>query len=147
TNRGPVEHSFDVEGALCARRGAGGVVSGLLYAARNRDVSRISLALNAADRVAAERFLAEGKGVLQAPVGLERLASRLVSVPEAIYHRYYDGFSNRMLWFVQHSMRRARAMAESSLRRNWQRGYLEVNAAVADAVVAELRTSGEPTPT
>ncbi|MBF6592601.1 MAG: hypothetical protein IVW57_18995, partial [Ktedonobacterales bacterium] len=50
TNRGPIEHLVGPDGRPVARRGAGGVVSGLLCAARERPVSWISVAMTDTDR-------------------------------------------------------------------------------------------------
>jgi trehalose 6-phosphate synthase len=142
TNRGPIEHSFAPDGNFHASRGAGGVVSGLLWAADDRPISWISLAMTDADRSLAEQL---GNGTIESPAGMTQLTSRLVSVPADMYQRYYDGFSNRVLWFAHHGMLRSDAVtAESHL--DWAYGYYPVNEAIAKAVVAELRTSGEMTP-
>jgi trehalose 6-phosphate synthase len=142
TNRGPIEHNFAPDGNFHARRGAGGVVSGLLWAADDRPISWISLAMTDADRALAEQL---GNGTIEAPAGMTQLTSRLVSVPADMYQRYYDGFSNRILWFAHHGMLRSDTVtAESHL--DWAYGYYPVNEAIAKAVVEELHTSGEMTP-
>ena len=146
TNRGPVEHAFDDNGSPVAHRGAGGVVSGLLCAAQERPVSWISLAMTPADRAVAQQL---GDGAIHAPTGLDLLSSRLVNVPRQAYHRYYDGFSNRALWFAQHGMAHLPGLDlpdGPSLRADWDEGYVSVNRAVAGAVVAELTASGAATP-
>lgn len=142
TNRGPIEHAFGPDGLPAASRGAGGVVSGLLCAAQDRPVSWISLAMTEADRAVADAQ----PGGIEGPAGLERLASRLVALPEDIFRRHYDGFSNRILWFVLHGMAPLRKPAESTVRDAWERGYVPANQAVARAVVAELRRQGARTP-
>ncbi len=142
TNRGPIEHAFGPDGQLTVTRGAGGVVSGLLGAAQERPVSWISLAMTEADRAVAARR----PNGLQSPAGLEMLSSHLVAVPEDMYGRYYDGFSNRILWFVLHGMDPLRKPAESTIRDNWERGYVPANTAVARAVVADLHRQGTQTP-
>ncbi len=142
TNRGPVEHAFGADGSFQAQRGAGGVVSGLLCAVQDRPVSWIALAMTDADRAVAEEI---GKGTLDAPAGLTNVSARLVSVPAEMYQRYYDGFSNRILWFAHHGLLRPDTFtAESHL--DWAQGYRPVNKAVAQAVVDELNASGETTP-
>lgn len=155
TNRGPVEYTFAAGatgatgatgGSPVAHRGAGGVVSGLLCAAQERPVSWISLAMTPADRAVAQQ---RGDAPIEAPTGLELLSSRLVSVPEQAYHRYYDSFSNRVLWFAQHGMCSMPGFAlpdASTLRADWDEGYTAVNRAVAGAVVAELAASSATTP-
>jgi len=142
TNRGPIEHSFGPDGSIRSQRGAGGVVSGLLWAAEDRPISWISLAMTDADRAVAEEV---GNGRLEAPAGLTQLTSRLVSVPPDMYQRYYDGFSNRVLWFAHHGMlHRDTVTTESHL--DWAYGYSPVNEAIAQAIIEELHTAGEMTP-
>src|SRR5215471_13261851 len=53
TNRGPIEYTFAAHGGVQPHVGAGGVVSGLLCAARERPVSWISVAMTDADRAVA----------------------------------------------------------------------------------------------
>src|SRR5262249_38107447 len=53
SNRGPVERHFGPAGAPAARRGAGGVVSGLIAALGGRPATWISLAMTEADRAVA----------------------------------------------------------------------------------------------
>jgi trehalose 6-phosphate synthase len=143
TNRGPIEHHFGPDGTPLAERGAGGVVSGLLCAASGRAVSWISLAMTDADRAIAAQL--EG-GTLDSPAGLDTLTSRLVPVPELAYRRHYDGISNRVLWFAQHGLRHAHPASLAVMRRDWETGYVPVNRALADAVVAELSARGATTP-
>ena len=76
---------------------------------------------------------------------MTELTSRLVSVSAEMYRRYYDGFSNRVLWFAHHGMLRPDAVtAESHL--DWAYGYRPVNEAIAQAVIEELDACGEMTP-
>lgn len=143
TNRGPVEHHFAPDGTPIAKRGAGGVVSGLICAAHERPVSWISVAMTDADRALTE---ADGQAVFEAPAGIANLTMRLVHVAAETYHRYYDAVSNRMLWFAQHGILRSRVAAAARSRANWDEGYVAVNEALAEAVVAELRERGGDTP-
>src|SRR5262249_6745876 len=145
TNRGPVEHHFDVSGQPQARRGAGGVGSGLLCAARGRRVPWISLVMNEADRSAARQW---GGDVFAMPGGMAGVAARLIPIPPATFWSHYDGFSNRVLWFLQHGMLTSldHQMHAAELRACWERGYVAANASIADAVVAELRAVGEDMP-
>lgn len=139
TNRGPIEHQFAESGVPVAQCGSGGVVSGLLCAARGRAVSWISVAMTDADRALAQTH---GEAVIAAPCGLDDLTARLVYIPERTYSRYYDRVSNRLLWFAQHGISHAHIAASPSTREHWERGYVAVNRALADAVVAELEAGG-----
>ena len=140
TNRGPIEHEFDRRGHSVAHRGAGGVVTGLISAAEGRNVTWIALAMTDADRIAARNQKASQHPLSEAPT----LHPVLVSVPQMAYHRYYDGFSNRILWFTQHGM--AHTLKISTLRAYWEDGYKAVNQAVADKVVDSIRAAGSATP-
>ncbi len=145
SNRGPVEHAFDPDGSPQAIRGAGGVVSGLLSAIGQHPVTWIALAMNDADRAMAR---VRGKAAIQGADDLENIALRLVDVPQATYSRYYDGISNRILWFAQHYLLQPTAARQfgQRTRKDWEQGYRAVNEAVADAVLAELDVQGTETP-
>jgi len=136
SNRGPVEHGFDADGAPVASRGAGGVVSGLLCALEDRPTTWISLAMTDADRA-----VASGGIPVRAPDELSELRLRLVDVPAERYRRYYEGISNHVLWFLHHYLLDGSGAWLGSKRtaRDWRDGYCAVNDAVADAVLAELR--------
>jgi trehalose 6-phosphate synthase len=108
-------------------------------------VTWIALAMTDADRAVAR---ARGKAAIQGPDDLENIALRLVDVPEATYGRYYDGISNRLLWFAQHYLLQPTATRQFSerTRKDWEQGYRVVNEAVAVAVLAELEAKGTATP-
>ena len=142
TNRGPVAHSFGSDGSISVERGAGGVVSGLLWAAEDRPISWISLAMTEADREIAQQA---GHDSIEAFAGVTELTSRLVSVSPKMYRRYYDGFSNRILWFAHHAMLRPDSVTKES-HMDWAYGYRPVNEAIARAVIKELDASGAMTP-
>ncbi|MGE5335071.1 MAG: alpha,alpha-trehalose-phosphate synthase (UDP-forming) [Nitrososphaerota archaeon] len=145
SNRGPVDHSFDEDEIPIAQRGAGGVVSGLVSAVGQRPTTWIALAMNDADRAVAR---ARGKATIPDAPELANIALRLVDVPAATYERYYEGISNRILWFAQHYLLRPTGSARFSAhtRRDWETGYRVVNETIAEAVIEELRASGVSTP-
>lgn len=134
TNRGPLEHRFGPDGLPQAQRGAGGVVSGLLCAAEGRRVTWVSLAMTDADRAVVCRPAWQG----EAPgAGLERVVSKLVDVAPEVFRGHYDGFSNRVLWFLQHGLEEALERNPERLWAWWGGGYLPANGAVAEAVARE----------
>lgn len=145
SNRGPVNFERDPEtGALVGSPGAGGVVSGLLSATQGRPVTWIALAMNEADREFARMHANQAAPALDA---FPNIALRLVDTPQTVYRRYYDGISNKVLWFTQHYLLQpgvspvsARAMAD------WEEGYRTVNEAVARATLREMELIGERTP-
>jgi trehalose 6-phosphate synthase len=97
----------------------------------------------------ADRILARvrGKAAIQGSDDLENIALRLVDVPQAAYSRYYDGISNRILWFAQHYLLQPTAPRQFSERthKDWEQGYSAVNEAVAEAVLAEMEAQGTAT--
>jgi trehalose 6-phosphate synthase len=145
SNRGPVDHYFDEDEMPIAQRGAGGVVSGLVSAVGQRPTTWIALAMNDADRAVAR---ARGKATIPNAPELANIALRLVDVPAATYERYYEGISNRILWFAQHYLLRPTGSARFSdrTRRDWDTGYRVVNEAIAEAVIEELQANGASTP-
>jgi trehalose 6-phosphate synthase len=96
SNRGPVTFEITPEGERRQRRGAGGLVTAVSGALREREGLWIASAISDEDRIVA------AEGPVTAVLGETRLTVRLVSVPEKTYAAYYDGFSNRILWFVHH---------------------------------------------
>jgi trehalose 6-phosphate synthase len=145
SNRGPIEYVAGANGLPEARRGAGGVVSGLLSALEQRPVTWIALAMTEADRVAAARARNTG---IHAPGGVGNLDLHLVDIPPRVYQSYYDDISNRLLWFAQHYLLRptAPSLFSARVRARWNNGYRAANRAVADAVVATLERRGPHTP-
>jgi trehalose 6-phosphate synthase len=145
SNRGPIDYEFDEDEMPIAQRGAGGVVSGLVSAVGKRPATWIALAMNDADRAVAR---ARGKATIPDAPELANIALRLVDVPAATYDRYYEGISNRILWFAQHYLLRPTSSTRFSARtrRDWETGYRVVNEAIAEAVIEELTSSGTATP-
>jgi len=157
SNRGPVEYYTDAErtdadcfadDGMKARQGAGGVVSGLLAALKGAPVTWIALAMSDADRAVARKHQ---HGAIPAPACLKDLCDvtlRLVDTPERVYTRYYEGISNRVLWFTQHYLLKLTSadLFPARTTTDWERGYRAVNEAVAEAVVAELEERGDETP-
>ena len=132
SNRGPLSFRRDGDGNLVARRGAGGLVSGLGPLVAGTDALWVAAAMSDGDREAA------AAGVVDA----EDFRVRLLSVDPEMYRLAYDVVSNQVLWFVYHGLYdlpRAPAFGRE-LREAWQ-AYREVNAAFAD-VVAEAAPEG-----
>ncbi len=133
SNRGPVSFSLGDDGALTARRGGGGLVSGLsAITGTGTDVLWICAALSEADRAAARR----------APAGRLDLAGhdtgsavRMLDIPPATFQRAYNGVANSTLWFVNHLLFDTPNSPHFGLA--WQRewdSYRSYNAAFAAAV-------------
>ena len=145
SNRGPVSFSVDPQsGKFESQPGAGGVVSGLLSATRQRPVTWVAVAMSDADRAIARAHEGgEGHVVRDFP----NISLRLVDTDEDVYRRYYDGISNRVLWFIQHYLLQpTRRPLPARTSNDWEEGYRVVNEAVAQTVIDELDAAGDATP-
>ncbi|MGH3301936.1 MAG: trehalose-6-phosphate synthase, partial [Streptosporangiaceae bacterium] len=87
SNRGPVSFARDADGTLSARRGGGGMVSGLSAAADETPMLWVCAALSDTDREAASR----AKGGLLDPGELGGGASvRMLDIPPAVFDSAYN---------------------------------------------------------
>ena len=138
SNRGPVTFGRDESGRRDARRGGGGLVTALRSLVSHHDVTWIASAMSEEDRaVAAE---AGGEPIEETARDGSPYRLRLVAHGEAAYDRFYNVFANPTLWFLQHYLwNLAEAPdVDHGLHHAWNDGYVPVNQAFADAVVAEL---------
>ncbi|MGH9138027.1 MAG: alpha,alpha-trehalose-phosphate synthase (UDP-forming) [Acidimicrobiales bacterium] len=132
SNRGPLSFSLDETGEPVAKRGAGGLVSGLTPLVAGTDAVWVAAALSEGDRVAAAR------GVVDA----EDLRVRVLAVDPDTYRAAYDVVCNATLWFVHHGL--FDAARRPRLDRRWAQAwdaYRAVNDAFADAA-AETAPEG-----
>jgi len=136
SNRGPVSFSFAADGSLAARRGGGGLVSGLTpgLAAVAAGVLWLCAALSDADRVAARL----GERAYGAPG--EALV-RMLDIPEDTFAAAYNGIANSVLWFVHHLLfdTPVQPRFDAKFRRDWA-AYVAYNQAFADALAEESVT-------
>src|SRR5436309_14403583 len=96
SNRGPVAFVRDDAGRVTAKRGAGGLVtalSGALSAAGGR---WIASALTDEDRFQAER------GAFEVDAAGAAYRLRYLAFDPTTFDRYYNGWANRVLWFLHH---------------------------------------------
>lgn len=100
SNRGPVSFSRS-NGALTARRGGGGMVSGLSAAAEDTPMVWVCAALSDADREAASR---SPGGLLDAADTGAGAAVRMLNIPPEVFDSAYNGVANSTLWFVHHML-------------------------------------------
>jgi trehalose 6-phosphate synthase len=126
SNRGPVSFTQDDSGDLVARRGAGGLVSGLGPLVAGSDATWIAAAITNGDRLAAAR------GALKA----DGFRARLLAIDPETYRQAYDLVSNETLWFVHHGLYdlpRVPAFGQD-FRQAWG-AYRAMNEAFADVVL------------
>ena len=128
SNRGPLSFRRDERGELVARRGAGGLVSGLRPLAAGSGATWIAAAMTDGDREAA------AKGMIDT----EDFRVHLVAPDPDAYRLANDVVSTQVLWFVHHGLYdlpRAPAFGRD-MRDAWQ-AYRQVNEAFADAVAED----------
>ncbi len=132
SNRGPVAFRHDDDGQLVARRGAGGLVSGIGPLMAGTDAVWVAAAMSEADREAA------GDGVTD----VEGFRFRALAVPPDRYRAFYDVISNTTLWYLHHGLydRARRPVIDRHWWAAWD-AYVEVNHGFAEAV-AEVAPEG-----
>ncbi len=72
---------------------------------------------------------------------------RLLALPETVYQRYYNVFSNPLLWFLQHYLLDpafSTFTVDRTARRAWERGYIPANRAFAEGLKAETEGLAAP---
>uniref|UniRef100_A0AAU2JP69 Trehalose-6-phosphate synthase n=1 Tax=Streptomyces sp. NBC_00049 TaxID=2903617 RepID=A0AAU2JP69_9ACTN len=125
-NRGPLSYALSDDGTLSARRGGGGLVSGLSAAlAEQPDALWICAALSEADREAVRRGVAE-PGV------------RMLDIDPTMYDDAYNGIANSVLWFTHHHLYDIprEPVFDAEFRRRWD-SYVQYNRAFAAALAEE----------
>ncbi|MGH3743834.1 MAG: alpha,alpha-trehalose-phosphate synthase (UDP-forming) [Mycobacteriales bacterium] len=128
-NRGPVSYAYDDDGTLVARRGGGGMVSGLVSALGGSEAVWVCSAMSRADRDATGR----GGLLTDGPVPV-----RMLDIDPDVFHRAYNEIANSTLWFVSHLLYDTplQPRFDAGWRRQWE-GYVEYNRAFADALADE----------
>jgi trehalose 6-phosphate synthase len=94
SNRGPLSFQEEPDGTVTARRGAGGLVSGLGPLVAGTDATWMAAAMSDTDRKVAREGVVEAEG----------LRARLVEIDAETYRLAYDVVSNQALWFVHHGL-------------------------------------------
>ncbi|PWI16374.1 trehalose-6-phosphate synthase [Streptomyces sp. Act143] len=125
SNRGPVSYDVLADGTLAARRGGGGLVSGLSAIGADADALWVCSALSDGDREAVRR------GVGEAGV-------RMLDIPADVHADAYNGIANSVLWFVHHMLYQTplEPVFDAEFRRQWT-SYETYNRAFAEALAQE----------
>ncbi|MEW9521202.1 alpha,alpha-trehalose-phosphate synthase (UDP-forming) [Streptomyces tubercidicus] len=130
SNRGPVSYGLGEDGALSAKRGGGGLVSGLSAIGPETDAVWVCAALGEGDREAVRRT----GGVLEpGDTGGQRV--RMLDIPAEVYADAYNGVANSVLWFVHHMLYQTplEPVFDAGFRAQWA-AYEAYNAAFAEAL-------------
>ncbi|MFD7277824.1 trehalose-6-phosphate synthase [Streptomyces sp. NPDC059862] len=125
SNRGPVSYEVREDGSLAARRGGGGLVSGLSAIGPDAGALWVCSALGDGDREAVRRGVGES-GV------------RMLDIPAAVHADAYNGIANSVLWFVHHMLYQTplEPVFDAEFRRQWA-SYEAYNRAFAEALAQE----------
>ncbi len=128
SNRGPVSFSVDDDHQLVAKRGAGGLVSGLAPLMVGTDALWVAAAMTEGDRVAAR----------SGPTAAQGLHTSLLAIDPDDYRMAYDVVGNATLWFIHHGLYELarRPRFDRHFARAWD-AYRRVNTAFAEAVAAQ----------
>jgi trehalose 6-phosphate synthase len=143
SNRGPVSYHRSPDGERISSRGAGGLVTALRNLLARHDVTWIACAMSDEDRIVAAEHGGDAAGETTRDGAPYRI--RLVAPDPSAYDWYYNVVANPTLWFLQHYMWGLPYAPDLDLGLHtaWFNGYLPVNEAFADAVVAELERDAE----
>ncbi|GAU64790.1 putative trehalose-6-phosphate synthase [Streptomyces sp. NBRC 110611] len=99
SNRGPVSYSLGEDGTLTAKRGGGGLVSGLSAIGPDTNAVWVCAALGDGDREAVRRT-----GGAPAPGDTGGRRVRMLDIPAEVHAQAYNGIANSVLWFVHHML-------------------------------------------
>src|SRR5690242_20886272 len=115
SNRGPVSYEAQENGELTAKRGGGGLVSGLSAIGPDAGALWVCSALSDGDREAVRRGVAE-PGV------------KMLDIPADMHHDAYNGIANSVLWFVHHMIYQTplEPVFDAEFRRQWA-NYVSFN--------------------
>jgi trehalose 6-phosphate synthase len=137
SNRGPVSFGRSDTGALEARRGGGGLVSGMSGLGElARNAVWVCAALSETDRDAARE--APGGRLDQVGHDVGATGVRMLALDPSTFKRAYNGVANGTLWFVHHLLydTAARPTFDRSWARAWA-SYVDYNRAFALALDEE----------
>lgn len=134
SNRGPVSFAQDETGALTAKRGGGGLVSGLSAIGPETDAVWVCSALGDGDREAVRR--APGGRLPEDATGGQRV--RMLDIDAEVHSDAYNGIANSVLWFVHHMLYQTplEPVFDAEFRRQWA-SYETYNRAFAEALADE----------
>ncbi len=143
SNRGPLSFTLGDDGQLTARRGGGGLVSGLSAIAAEADVLWVCAPLGDGDR-AAVRAAAGGRLDLDGtPNGTGVV--HILDIPECTFEAAYNAVANSALWFIHHLLYDTPNQPHfgAGFQREWE-AFRAYNAAFAAALATDAGPAGGP---
>ncbi|MGA6155609.1 alpha,alpha-trehalose-phosphate synthase (UDP-forming) [Stenotrophomonas sp. NPDC087984] len=134
SNRGPVSYTLGEDGSLTARRGGGGLVSGLSAIGPDANAVWVCAALGEGDREAARR--AGDSHLNPGDTGGQQV--RMLDIAPHVFAAAYNGVANSVLWFVHHLLYQTpvEPVFDAEFADQWA-AYERYNAAFADALAEE----------
>jgi trehalose 6-phosphate synthase len=137
SNRGPVSFVRDDSGKVVAKKGTGGLVTALTGALQVEGGLWIASAMSQEDRAQVAR------GRLAEAAGEAHHYLRYLSFDPDTYDAFYNGISNRVLWFLHHLLWNIPRSPRFD-RATWHAwdAYVQINRAFAQAM-AEEGASGD----
>jgi trehalose 6-phosphate synthase len=125
SNRGPISYTVREDGSLHAKRGGGGLVSGLSAIGPDAGALWVCSALSDGDREAVRR-------------GVGEVGVRMLAIPADVHADAYNGIANSVLWFVHHLLYQTpmEPVFDAEFRRQWA-SYETYNRAFAEALAEE----------
>ncbi len=141
SNRGPLSFTRADDGSLTARRGGGGLVSGLSAVAGDADVLWVCAALDDAGRAAAGGA-AGGRLDLDGTPNDSGMV-RMLDIPADVYGTAYNAVANSILWFIHHLLYDMPNQPSfgAGFQADWA-AYRSYNAAFAEALAADAGPPG-----
>lgn len=133
SNRGPVSYTLGQDDTLHARRGGGGLVSGLSAIGPDADAVWVCAALGEGDREAVRRT---GGRLARADSGGQRV--RMLDIPPETFAAAYNGVANSTLWFLHHLLydTPTEPVFDADFTGRWT-AFEEYNAAFAGALAED----------
>jgi trehalose 6-phosphate synthase len=133
SNRGPIAFARAADGTVTGRRGAGGLVTALSGALAASGGLWIASAMTEGDREVAGRGRVDAGGD-----DASAYALRYLSFDAGLFDRYYNGWTNRVLWFLHHylwNLPQTPVFGDET-RQSWD-AFVAVNRAFAEAMAEE----------
>ncbi len=142
SNRGPCTFKRHAGGECRPEKSPGGLATAMLAAAKEAHSAHWICVASSED----DRRIAEESATVALSLEDASLTVELLSLDEDVYQKGYNKIANPLLWFVFHNLwdlPRSPSFSDE-YRDAWERGYVELNKAFADAISLACETSKDP---